>query len=272
MKLFSFCVSEKVFVLPLFLINILLFIELQVDHFFSFSVLKTLFHCLLACNVSSEESAIILIFVPMCIMCVSSLFTFKIFSLSLILSNLIMIWCGIVVFVCLFFIYLFLAALGFCCCARALSSCGSGGHSLLWSTCFSLQWLLLLWSTGSRHAGFSSRGSRTQQLWLVGSRAQAQQLCRTGPVALRHVGSSRTRARTRVPCISRRILNHCAAREAPVWYSFLCGSNVWSLLSFLICVYSFHQILKNVSHCYFRYFFLSSPLSLVVWGLQLCIY
>ena len=36
----------------------------------------------------------------------------------------------------------------------------------------------------------------------------------TGLVAPRHVGSSRTRDRTRVPCIGRRILNHCATREA----------------------------------------------------------
>ena len=44
--------------------------------------------------------------------------------------------------------------------------------------------------------------------------AQAQQLWPTGPVALRHVGSSQTRARTRVPCIGRQTLNHCATREA----------------------------------------------------------
>ena len=30
-----------------------------------------------------------------------------------------------------------------------------------------------------------------------------------------HAGSSQTRARTRVPCIGRQILNHCATREAP---------------------------------------------------------
>ena len=42
----------------------------------------------------------------------------------------------------------------------------------------------------------------------------------TGLVAPRHVGSSQTRARTRVPCIGRRILNHCATREAPR-YCFL---------------------------------------------------
>ena len=35
-----------------------------------------------------------------------------------------------------------------------------------------------------------------------------------GLVAPRHVGSSWTRARTCVPCIGRRILNHCTTREA----------------------------------------------------------
>ena len=44
--------------------------------------------------------------------------------------------------------------------------------------------------------------------------AQAQQLWLTGPAAPRHVGSSQTRARARVPCIGRQTLNHCATREA----------------------------------------------------------
>ena len=44
--------------------------------------------------------------------------------------------------------------------------------------------------------------------------AQAQQPWLTGPAAPRQVGSSQTRARTRVSCISRQILNHCATREA----------------------------------------------------------
>ena len=47
--------------------------------------------------------------------------------------------------------------------------------------------------------------------------AQAQQLWPTGPAAPWHVGSSQTRARTRVSCISRQILNHCATREAQQW-------------------------------------------------------
>ena len=38
-------------------------------------------------------------------------------------------------------------------------------------------------------------------------------MCR-GLVAPWHVGSSQTRAWTRVPCLGRRILNHCATREA----------------------------------------------------------
>ena len=41
-----------------------------------------------------------------------------------------------------------------------------------------------------------------------------------GLVAPRHVGSSQTRTRTRVPCIGRQILNHCATREAPQVYFF----------------------------------------------------
>ena len=119
-----------------------------------------------------------------------------------------------------FKIYLFLFIYFWLCwvfvAARGLSLVAvSGGYSSLQCAGFSLRWLLSLWSTGSRHAGFSSCGTRAQQLWLTGSRAQAQQLWRTGLVTPRHVGSSRTRARTRVPCIGRRILNHCATREAP---------------------------------------------------------
>ena len=40
---------------------------------------------------------------------------------------------------------------------------------------------------------------------------------RTGLAAPRHVGSSRTRARTCVPCVGRRILNHCATREVLIF-------------------------------------------------------
>ena len=47
--------------------------------------------------------------------------------------------------------------------ARGLSLVvASGGYSLLWCAGFSLWWLLLLWSTGSRRTGFSSCSTRTQ--------------------------------------------------------------------------------------------------------------
>ena len=57
---------------------------------------------------------------------------------------------------------LFLAALGLHCRARRLSLVvASGGYFLLRCVVL-LRWLLLLWSTGSRHTGFSSRGTRAQ--------------------------------------------------------------------------------------------------------------
>ena len=57
-------------------------------------------------------------------------------------------------------IYLFLAPLGLRCHARAFS--GFGKQGLLFVEVpagFSLRWLLLLWSTGSGSAGFSSCGT-----------------------------------------------------------------------------------------------------------------
>ena len=54
--------------------------------------------------------------------------------------------------------------------------------------------------------------------------AQAQQLWPTGPAAPRHMGSSQTRAQTRVPCTSRQTPNHCATREALKWL-ILCYVN-----------------------------------------------
>ena len=71
---------------------------------------------------------------------------------------------------------------------------------------FSLWWLLLVWSTGSR--------------------AWAQLLWRVGLVAPQHVECSWTRDRTLVPCLGRQILNHWTTREVPVWSYFFkdeCG-------------------------------------------------
>ena len=94
------------------------------------------------------------------------------------------------------FIYLFMAVLGLRFCARAFSRCGKRGP-------------LFIAVRGPLTIAASRCGARAPD-------AQAQQLWCTGLVAPRHVGSSQTRARTRVPCIGRRTLNHCATREARV--------------------------------------------------------
>ena len=103
------------------------------------------------------------------------------------------------------FIYLFIFIYG---CVGSLLLCegfslvvASRGHSSLRCTGLSLLWPVLLRSTGSRRAG--------------------SVIVAHGLVAPRHVGSSQTRARTRVPCIGRQILNQCATREALKFYEIL---------------------------------------------------
>ena len=78
---------------------------------------------------------------------------------------------------------------------------------------------LIASSGGTLHRG--ARASHCRGLSCCRAQApdtQAQQLWLTGLAAPRHVGSSQTRARTRVPCIARQILNHCATREAPNFF------------------------------------------------------
>ena len=103
-------------------------------------------------------------------------------------------------FKCFLFIYLFIYFNFWLCwvfvSVRGLSLvAASGGHSSLQCAGLSLSRPLLLRSTGSRRAG--------------------SVVVAHGLSCLRHVGSSGTRARTRVPCVGRQILNHCATREAP---------------------------------------------------------
>ena len=71
------------------------------------------------------------------------------------------------------FIYLWLCRVFVAACRLSLAA-ASGGCSSLRCAGFSLRWLLLLQSMGSRHAGFSSCDMWAQSLWLVGSRAQAK--------------------------------------------------------------------------------------------------
>ena len=79
-------------------------------------------------------------------------------------------------FIYIFYFWLhwvFIAALGLSLVAA------SGGYSLLWCAGFSLQWLLLLRSTGSRCMGFSSCGSRAleRRLSSCGARLSCFAAC-----------------------------------------------------------------------------------------------
>ena len=99
----------------------------------------------------------------------------------------------------------------------------------------------------SHYRGLSCCGAQTPD-------AQAQQLWLTGLVAPRHVGSSQTRARTRVPCISRQILNHCATREAPgkllfTDFSANLKQAIQSLISILPLAISEEGWVPFSSHC-----------------------
>ena len=69
------------------------------------------------------------------------------------------------------------------------------------------------WAVGSRASVVAARGLSSCGLRALESRLSSCGAV-VGLVAPRHVGSSRTRARTCVPCIGRRILNHCTTREA----------------------------------------------------------
>ena len=85
------------------------------------------------------------------------------------------VWCvTLVLLEALLFInlFLFLAALGLRCCTRLSLDAASGGYSSL--QCADLwQWLFLLWSTGSRHVGFSNCGTRALERRLSSCGARA---------------------------------------------------------------------------------------------------
>ena len=59
----------------------------------------------------------------------------------------------------------FMAVLGLCGYMRAFSSCSDQGLPFSAAHRNSLQWFLLWQSTGSRHVGYSSCGSRATECW-----------------------------------------------------------------------------------------------------------
>ena len=76
----------------------------------------------------------------------------------------------------------------------------------------------------SHSSGLSRWGAQALGVWASGVAAYGlcsagSELWCTGLAASQHVGSSRTRDRTGVPCIARQILNHWTTREAPIFLS-----------------------------------------------------
>ena len=107
-----------------------------------------------------------------------------------------------------------------------------------------------------------------------------------GLVAPRHVGSSRTRAWTCVPCIGRWILNHCSTREVPlylfdiliimylvvvlfrfIFFGTLCDSWAWMFVS-CVRLRNFSAIILQISPCLF---FLSSPSGTPIIQMLVCL-
>lgn len=93
----NFCMSEEVFILALYLKGISAGYTILDWQFCSFSSLKMLLSCLLASMASDEKSVVIpflffYFFVPL--QCLFSCGCFKIMSLPIPLSNMIMLWFG----------------------------------------------------------------------------------------------------------------------------------------------------------------------------------
>ena len=103
--------------------------------------------------------------------------------------------------------------------------------------------------SSSRCAGLSL--SRPLLLRSTGSRRAGSVIVAQGPFVPWHAGSSQTRARTRVPCIGRQILNHCTTREAhllPLLNSFSLLESWWLFppLSHLCCSSSPFQLIPGI--------------------------
>ena len=85
----NFCLSEKLFISPSILNEILAAYSNLGCRFFPFSALNISYHSLLACRVSAERSAVKHMVFPLCVTCCFFLAAFYIFSLCLVFVSLI---------------------------------------------------------------------------------------------------------------------------------------------------------------------------------------
>ena len=97
------------------------------------------------------------------------------------------------------FDYLFLAVLGLPCCTGLALVAVWASHRSGFICCRA-------WALG--HTSFSSCNTWVQSSWLLGARAQGQQLRHTGLVTPRQMGPSWLRDQTRVSYVGGKILYH----------------------------------------------------------------
>ena len=94
----------------------------------------------------------------------------------------------------------------------------------------------LLIAVASLPAGRRLWDTWAQQFQSTGSRAQVQQLWHTGLVAPRRAGSSRSRDRTRVSCIGRKILTIEPPGKPFIWFysGLIIVASIQALLGFIL--------------------------------------
>ena len=90
----NFCLSEKLFISPSILNEILAAYSNLGCRFFPFSALNISYHSLLACRVSAERSAVKHMVFPLCVTCCFFLAAFYIFSLCLVFVSLLSVCLG----------------------------------------------------------------------------------------------------------------------------------------------------------------------------------
>ena len=129
----------------------------------------------------------------------------------------------------------------------------SGGYSLLWCTGFSLRWLLLLRSMGSRRTGFSSCGARasvvvTRGLWSTGSVVAAHGISCSVACGIFPDQSSNP-----CPLHWQAILNHCTTREVPHCVVLTCISQMTTDVEHLF-IRLLALCLSSLEKCLFKSF------------------
>ena len=135
----------------------------------------------------------------------------------------------------LFNFYLFIVAARILTGLPGLSLAAVGRSCSSWQgTGFSFQWLLLLRSTGSRCAGFSSCGFQALQLSSCSTRAQLLPW---------HVESSQTRDQAPVTCIGKQLLSTLAPGKSLCNFEVQLLHNEQSLLYSGNIYIGYHHVL-----------------------------